>query len=127
MTPSPFHDNEEAVEEIALPMEESPSRNRQGQLKQLCLKRDNFRCLATGVVDRDVEGSAQGPSGPTELAHILPLGKQRPEPCRGTGMCDLEKVLPRNYARSHRHKRSYKFDDIIFSRTHRLWRTLPGF
>lgn len=58
-------------------MDISPSRNAsQGQPKDLCLQRDNFRCMATGIIDTNApesEKSISQYSGPTELAHILPF------------------------------------------------------
>jgi hypothetical protein len=59
--------NEETLEEIAATMDQS-----QGALKKLCLKRDNFRCIATGLIDVSAE-TEQGIKCFTELAHILPF------------------------------------------------------
>ncbi|KAL1967979.1 hypothetical protein VTN77DRAFT_2396 [Rasamsonia byssochlamydoides] len=76
VTPSPFDDNDDAVKQIAASMDESPSRKSQAQLEKLCLHRDNFRCMVTGIVDVDSKGmraSLAGISGPTQLSHILPL------------------------------------------------------
>ncbi|KAJ9227116.1 hypothetical protein DTO027B5_876 [Paecilomyces variotii] len=75
ITPSPFPDNDEAVEAVAELMDRSPSRNVQKWLKERCLRRDNYRCMVTGIIENS---AAQGapPSaytGSTELSHIIPL------------------------------------------------------
>ncbi|KAJ9191517.1 hypothetical protein DTO164E3_8803 [Paecilomyces variotii] len=77
ITPSPFPDNDETVQEVAEFMDRSPSRDVQKWLKKRCLRRDNDRCMVTGVIE-DESSAAQGapPSvytGPTELSHIIPL------------------------------------------------------
>ncbi|KAL1965851.1 hypothetical protein VTN77DRAFT_5172 [Rasamsonia byssochlamydoides] len=72
ITPSPLPDNEETLEEIAAIMDQSPSRYPQGALKKLCLKRDNFRCIATGLIDVSAK-KEQGVKCNTELAHVLPF------------------------------------------------------
>ncbi|KAL1984320.1 hypothetical protein VTN96DRAFT_9278 [Rasamsonia emersonii] len=41
------------------------------------------------------------------------MGKQRPEPCRGTDMGDLDKALPPNHSLTDKHQRFYEFHDII--------------
>ncbi|WEW58396.1 hypothetical protein PRK78_003864 [Emydomyces testavorans] len=75
ITPSSFDNKYDAVEQIAALMDKSPSRNSKIQLKELCLRRDNFRCMATGVIEESsgIESSASDIFGPTELAHIIPF------------------------------------------------------
>lgn len=76
ITPSPFEDDNEAVEEIAALMNESHNRINQRMLRRHYLRRDDYRCMVTGIIDYMHAPSAMsssGLSGPTELAHILPL------------------------------------------------------
>ncbi|PGH16439.1 hypothetical protein AJ79_01770 [Helicocarpus griseus UAMH5409] len=57
-------------------MDKTPTRNRQKLMKKLCLKRDDFRCLATGAIDINYHGTREsltGNSGITELAHVIPF------------------------------------------------------
>ena len=73
ITPSPFPDNRDAIEEIAASMDQSPRRSHQSHLKKGCLLRDNFRCMATGLIDENADVDMSGRFGPTELAHIIPF------------------------------------------------------
>jgi len=69
---------EEAMTEI-----ESSSRNDQQKLKTDCLRRDGFRCVISGLYDRQsirdhlVTPPAGNPSGGTECAHILPFALRK--------------------------------------------------
>lgn len=54
-------------------IDQPPDRNSQSSLKQLCLKRDGFRCLATGVYQSATIGPPSADTGPTDLAHIIPF------------------------------------------------------
>ncbi|OJD10722.1 hypothetical protein AJ78_08340 [Emergomyces pasteurianus Ep9510] len=63
VTPSSLDDAEDDIEEVKL-------------MKKLCLKRDDFQCLATGVIDVNYHGTREsltGNSGITELAHVIPF------------------------------------------------------
>ncbi|EGD94587.1 hypothetical protein TESG_02097 [Trichophyton tonsurans CBS 112818] len=84
-TPSACGNNQEQIIEslaVLTPMNPS-SRNEQSKLKKDCLKRDGYRCQATGLWDdQSVESGHIIPddhkaSTTTEIAHILPfaLGK----------------------------------------------------
>ncbi|EER42727.1 conserved hypothetical protein [Histoplasma capsulatum H143] len=77
ITHSPF-DDEEEIENVVATMDESGSRKDQTLLKKLCLERDDYRCMATGIIDNDA-GTREtfGPKAPTNLCHIIPfsLGK----------------------------------------------------
>ncbi|EEH10600.1 conserved hypothetical protein [Histoplasma capsulatum G186AR] len=77
ISPSPF-DDEEEIGNVAATMDESGSRKDQTLLKKLCLERDNYRCMATGIIDSDAGTQENpGPKAPTNLCHIIPfsLGK----------------------------------------------------
>ncbi|EER45447.1 conserved hypothetical protein [Histoplasma capsulatum H143] len=76
VTPSPLNDADDDIEEMASVMDKPPTRNRQKLMKKLFLKRDDFRCLATGAIDLNYHGTREsltGNSGITELAHIIPF------------------------------------------------------
>jgi hypothetical protein len=86
-TPSPWDEASDDVSNIA--SETDPTRSQQKRLKYLCLKRDNFRCLVTGIVETEIEGpqsSGDVADGETEVAHILPfsIGAWRHK----DGVCD---------------------------------------
>ncbi|KAK2741484.1 hypothetical protein FQN57_005617 [Myotisia sp. PD_48] len=69
-SPAPDYDLE--VSQVAMRMEESPTRSFQQQLKQQCLLRDNYTCMITTATD----SSAPFPSvtrARLELAHIIPF------------------------------------------------------
>ena len=75
ITPSPFLDGN-IVEEIKADMDEPATRASQHQLKGLCLIRDNFQCMLTGVTDTSASEHGiiiVGPSANTELSHIIPF------------------------------------------------------
>lgn len=73
VTPSPFIDSQECEGDVYQTMLESASRNDQGRLKQLCLERDNWRCMLTGTVDISKAKDLRARGGSTSLAHILPF------------------------------------------------------
>lgn len=60
-------------------MEETPTRAVQKFLKVLCLRRDGFRCLATGIPEKSAVKAGLVQLDPlryacdTELAHIIPF------------------------------------------------------
>ncbi|EDN07669.1 predicted protein [Histoplasma mississippiense (nom. inval.)] len=77
ISPSPFYDEDE-IENVAATLDESGSRKDQTLVKKLCLERDNYRCMATGIIDSDAGTQENpGPKAPTNLCHIIPfsLGK----------------------------------------------------
>lgn len=56
-------------------MDQPPTRNKQEQLKQQCLDRDDHRCMATSIIDANADGIGtvrHGLTASTELAHIIP-------------------------------------------------------
>ena len=67
VAPSPFGDNDIGMRKIAELMNTPSTGSSQSQLRQLCLERDNFRCVATGTID------GSGAVYSTRLAHIIPL------------------------------------------------------
>ncbi|PGH34441.1 hypothetical protein GX50_02709 [[Emmonsia] crescens] len=74
-SPSPFEDNGAQVQEEASSMDQPPTRNKQKQLKQQCLDRDDHRCMATGISDVKADGIGTvrlGFTAHTVLAHIIP-------------------------------------------------------
>ncbi|RQM06815.1 hypothetical protein DH86_00002800, partial [Scytalidium sp. 3C] len=72
---TPFAFAEEEKEIIAVSMDKSADRSPQDRLKRLCLARDNFRCLATGIVESKHKSGKKSfeKHGRTVLAHIIPL------------------------------------------------------
>ncbi|KEZ42040.1 hypothetical protein SAPIO_CDS6451 [Scedosporium apiospermum] len=70
------------IEEAMTEIESSP-RNDQQKLKTDCLRRDGFRCVISGLYDRQsirdhlVTPPAGNPSGGTECAHILPFALRK--------------------------------------------------
>jgi len=82
VTPSPWDDASLEEEDILATMLESATRNEQAQLKVYCLKRDNYKCLVTGLYDPSAIGNILAEDSSestmyTQLAHILPysIGK----------------------------------------------------
>ena len=67
IAPSLFNDNDIAMDKIISLMETPLTVSSQTKLRQLCLERDNFRCIATAMID------GLNPMDSTRLAHILPL------------------------------------------------------
>jgi hypothetical protein len=49
------------------------SRNDQGKLKSMCLQRDGWKCMVTGMPDTSKVRDLAVPSVITRLAHILPF------------------------------------------------------
>lgn len=92
ITPSPFEDFHEQLNIIACSMEETPTRAVQKFLKVLCLRRDDFRCLATGIPEKSAVKAGLVPLDPlryacdTELTHIIPFaighGEDRDQVCQ---------------------------------------------
>jgi hypothetical protein len=59
-------------------MVDSPTHGEQALLKKQCLERDNYRCLVTGMWDREARNKIKTLQSrelfaPTELAHIIPF------------------------------------------------------
>jgi hypothetical protein len=52
---------------------DSASRNDQRKLKKLCLQRDGWKCMLTGVPNTSKVRDHAAPSMITGLAHILPF------------------------------------------------------
>ncbi|OJD12676.1 hypothetical protein AJ78_06762 [Emergomyces pasteurianus Ep9510] len=76
VTSSSLDDADNDIEEMASVMDKTSTRNRQKLMKKLCLKRDDFRCLATGAIDLNYHGTQEsltGNSGITDLAHVIPF------------------------------------------------------
>ncbi|GIJ99064.1 hypothetical protein Aspvir_001188 [Aspergillus viridinutans] len=78
VTESPFSDTDINRDDVASEMTESSSRKDQQPLKWLCLKRDGYRCVVTGIWDDHAEqrcppGQRGTHIGETELAHIIPF------------------------------------------------------
>ena len=77
VTPSPRDDASLEKEDILATMLESATRNEQAQLKVYCLKRDNYKCMVTGLYDPSAIGNILAEDSSestmfTQLAHILP-------------------------------------------------------
>ncbi|RHZ45320.1 hypothetical protein CDV55_100536 [Aspergillus turcosus] len=70
---SPFVDSQDCEGDVYQTMLESASRNDQGRLKQLCLQRDNWRCMLTGTLDISQAKDLRTAAASTRLAHILPF------------------------------------------------------
>lgn len=79
ITPSPFEDFHKESEITASSMGETPTRTVQKLLKMICLRRDGFRCQATGLpeVNAVKAGLVSVDPSPypcdTELAHVIPF------------------------------------------------------
>ena len=120
-------------------MEETPTRAVQKFLKVLCLRRDDFRCLATGIPEKSAVKAGLVPLDPlryacdTELTHIIPFaighGEDRDQVCQNLllqsykcwptaglqGVSDLEhsqKVLSANWPWSPGHHWPVKSHDL---------------
>lgn len=66
------------IDDIASEMDESCTRKDQPKLKDLCLKRDGYRCVLTGIWDKTAKDRCPPADrgrciGATELAHIIPF------------------------------------------------------
>ncbi|KAF7158392.1 hypothetical protein CNMCM6106_004968 [Aspergillus hiratsukae] len=77
VTASPL-DVEMTVDDIAAELDESCRRKEQLKLKDMCLKRDDHRCVLTGVWDLTAKNLCPPAErgnriGDTELAHIIPF------------------------------------------------------
>ncbi|KAF7115287.1 hypothetical protein CNMCM5793_001923 [Aspergillus hiratsukae] len=77
VTASPL-DVEMTVDDIAAELDESCRRKEQPKLKDMCLKRDDHRCVFTGVWDLTAKNLCPPAErgnriGHTELAHIIPF------------------------------------------------------
>ncbi|SPN97550.1 uncharacterized protein DNG_01061 [Cephalotrichum gorgonifer] len=89
----------EEIEEISGGIEPS-TRNDQGSLKSRCLRRDGFRCLITGVYDKDsvdkrlINLPEGGVTTFTNCAHILPFSLRDFERERSREMADSYLVTP---------------------------------
>lgn len=77
MAASPL-DVEMTIDDVAAEMDESSTRKEQPTLKDLCLKRDGYRCVVTGVWDKLGKNLCPPADrdrciGDTESAHTLPF------------------------------------------------------
>ncbi|KAG5295952.1 hypothetical protein I7I50_08889 [Histoplasma capsulatum G186AR] len=78
ITPSPLPEAEYRTMEVAAHMIARSPRYSQSKLKHDCFKRDNYRCMITGVYDYrhapgNVPDSIIQKTGATDLVHILPF------------------------------------------------------
>lgn len=79
ITPPPFEDFQEELEITTSSMGETPTRAVQKLLKVICLRRDGFRCLATGLPEIKAVKAGLVSANPsqypcdTELAHVIPF------------------------------------------------------
>ncbi|KAJ9249239.1 hypothetical protein DTO207G8_6893 [Paecilomyces variotii] len=76
VTPSPFDDNDDAVEAVAQVMDCPANRNSQEWLKKRCLRRDGYHCMVTNIYDNRAAAHlipSSAHTAPTELSHIIPL------------------------------------------------------
>ncbi|EGC48173.1 conserved hypothetical protein [Histoplasma capsulatum var. duboisii H88] len=78
ITPSPLPESEYRTMEVAAHMIARSLRYSQTKLKHDCFKRDNYRCMITGVYDYrhapgNVPDSIIQKTGATDLVHILPF------------------------------------------------------
>ena len=75
MTESPCLKRLRQVEIVASCLDEPQPRDH--QFKDLCLQRDNYRCIATGQMDTGHWDKTGRPDGvlhaPTNGAHVIPL------------------------------------------------------
>ena len=79
VSPSPRFGADDSIEEIASELESS-SRNNQGWLKEACLRRDNNRCVLTGLYDLkkaaenlSKDDRKHNATTRTKAAHIIPF------------------------------------------------------
>lgn len=78
VTPSPLDDAELEIDAVVATMVQCPSRKEQPNLKDMCLERDNHRCMITGFYNRTArkhfpaEQIGQHTLN-TDLAHIIPF------------------------------------------------------
>lgn len=73
VSPSPFPDDDSVTSQVASAMGLPATRNQQAALKFECLKRDNYRCMATGWVDPNDPRPASEMRTHTQLVHIVPF------------------------------------------------------
>lgn len=83
MSPSPSPEAHQAIDVL---MGELSSSSRSRQLREACLRRDGFRCVASGIVDgtsytagRVRHQKHEYPPSPTKCAHLIPFGLRHVE------------------------------------------------
>jgi len=79
ISPSPRFGADDSIEEIVSELQSS-SRNDQGWVKEACLRRDNNRCVLTGLYDLkkavknlSKDDRKRNATTKTEAAHIIPF------------------------------------------------------
>ena len=80
VTPSPHSTGRDDFNTLAENLPESDSRSEQDKLKKACLKRDNFRCVISGMVEHSYAMTVmeepeldEADTIDTQAAHIIPF------------------------------------------------------
>ena len=74
VTDSPYSKRQANVELVAAALDKPESRD--SSFRDLCLKRDSYRCVVTGDYDTgywERQGYSDVSHGPVEAAHIIPF------------------------------------------------------